>query len=129
MKEVKVVGQYEIGSLQQAERCLKDSEHFLLMADNHKGYGMPVGGVAVYNEKVSPAGVGFDRSFIDDIEEYINKVRKEDLKNIKSELERKSAEYRGLDKAGQALAEGFMMGRNACIDSVDKYIKLIRRNK
>lgn len=66
---------------------------------------------------------------VKELEEYINKVRKEDLKNIKSELERKSAEYRGLDKAGQALAEGFMMGRNACIDSVDKYIKLIRRNK
>ena len=32
----------------------------LLMADNHKGYGMPVGGVAVHKNKVPPAGVGFD---------------------------------------------------------------------
>lgn len=32
------------------------------MADNHKGYGMPVGGVAVHKNKVPPAGVGFDNA-------------------------------------------------------------------
>lgn len=60
MREVKIIGQYEQGSLDQANNCLKDAEYFLLMADNHKGYGMPVGGVAVYRDKISPAGVGFD---------------------------------------------------------------------
>lgn len=60
MKEIKIIGQYEQGSLDQANNCLKDAEYFLLMADNHKGYGMPVGGVAVYRDKISPAGVGFD---------------------------------------------------------------------
>ncbi len=59
-KKLVIRGQYEEGSLLQAENCLKDAEAFLLMADNHKGYGMPVGGVAVYKDKISPAGVGFD---------------------------------------------------------------------
>lgn len=60
MKEVKLIGSAEAGSIQQANNCLRDAEVFLLMADNHKGYGMPVGGVAVYKDKISPAGVGFD---------------------------------------------------------------------
>ena len=31
-----------------------------LMADNHIGYSMPIGGVAGYREMVSPSGVGYD---------------------------------------------------------------------
>jgi tRNA-splicing ligase RtcB len=31
-----------------------------LMADNHVGYSMPIGGVAAYREMVSPSGVGYD---------------------------------------------------------------------
>jgi tRNA-splicing ligase RtcB len=31
-----------------------------LMADNHLGYSMPIGGVAAYREMVSPSGVGYD---------------------------------------------------------------------
>ena len=60
MKTVKYFGAVEQGAMEQAERCLEDAEEMLLMADNHKGYGMPVGGVAVYKDKISPAGVGFD---------------------------------------------------------------------
>ena len=60
MKHVKVLGEAEQGSIEQANNCLSEAEAMLLMADNHKGYGMPVGGVAVYKEKISPAGVGFD---------------------------------------------------------------------
>jgi tRNA-splicing ligase RtcB len=30
------------------------------MADHHKGYAMPIGGVAAYPDKVSPSGVGYD---------------------------------------------------------------------
>jgi len=59
-KTIKVVGQAEDGAIRQANNCLAAAEAFCLMADNHKGYGMPVGGVAVYRDKVSPAGVGFD---------------------------------------------------------------------
>jgi tRNA-splicing ligase RtcB len=31
-----------------------------LMADHHKGYGVPIGGVVAYEEAISPAGVGYD---------------------------------------------------------------------
>jgi tRNA-splicing ligase RtcB len=31
-----------------------------LMADHHLGYSMPIGGVAVYDNAISPSGVGFD---------------------------------------------------------------------
>src|SRR5205809_3967632 len=31
-----------------------------LMADHHKGYAVPIGGVVAYENKISPAGVGFD---------------------------------------------------------------------
>src|SRR5205085_4227559 len=31
-----------------------------LMADNHLGYSMPIGGVAAYREMVSPSGVRYD---------------------------------------------------------------------
>jgi len=60
MKEIIKFGDIDKGALEQAEKCLIEAEAFCLMADNHKGYGMPVGGVAVYKDKISPAGVGFD---------------------------------------------------------------------
>lgn len=59
-KQPVIMGSAEEGAVAQALNCMEDAEHFCLMADNHKGYGMPVGGVAVYKDKISPAGVGFD---------------------------------------------------------------------
>lgn len=60
MKKLIIRGDTEDGAVSQAENCLVEAEAMLLMADNHQGYGMPVGGVAVYKSKISPAGVGFD---------------------------------------------------------------------
>jgi tRNA-splicing ligase RtcB len=60
MKKVITFGPVEDGALEQAKNCLEEAEFIALMGDNHKGYGMPVGGVAVYKDKISPAGVGFD---------------------------------------------------------------------
>lgn len=60
MKKVIIFGEAEPGAIAQAENCLVEAEAMLLMADNHKGYGMPVGGVAVYRDRIPPAGVGFD---------------------------------------------------------------------
>lgn len=60
MKKIIEFGKTEQGALDQAKNCLDEAEAFALMGDNHKGYGMPVGGVAVYKNKISPAGVGFD---------------------------------------------------------------------
>jgi len=60
MKKLIIRGDTEDGAVSQAENCLVEAEAMLLMADNHQGYGMPVGGVAVYKGKICPAGVGFD---------------------------------------------------------------------
>lgn len=60
MKEILKFGIPEQGAIEQAENCLHEAVAFALMGDNHKGYGMPVGGVAVYKDKICPAGVGFD---------------------------------------------------------------------
>lgn len=59
-KQIVTFGDVDAGALEQANNCLNEAEAMILMADNHKGYGMPVGGVAVYKDKISPAGVGFD---------------------------------------------------------------------
>jgi len=60
MKEILMFGTPENGAIEQAKNCLDEAVAFALMGDNHKGYGMPVGGVAVYKDKICPAGVGFD---------------------------------------------------------------------
>src|SRR6266571_3361948 len=31
-----------------------------LMADHHKGYAVPIGGVVAYEDAISPSGVGYD---------------------------------------------------------------------
>lgn len=60
MKKIVVIGDADEDTIRQARNCLIEAEAMLLMADNHKGYGMPVGGVAVYKDRIPPAGVGFD---------------------------------------------------------------------
>ena len=47
-------------SLSQIKNCAKDAFHVALMADHHKGYAVPIGGVVAYENSVSPSGVGFD---------------------------------------------------------------------
>ena len=47
-------------ALKQIQRCAKDAAHTALMADHHQGYAVPIGGVVAYEDKVSPAGVGYD---------------------------------------------------------------------
>ena len=59
-KKIKIFGKAEPGALEQAERCAEKAAHIVLMADNHKGFGMPIGGVALYKDSIPPAGVGFD---------------------------------------------------------------------
>ncbi len=60
MKKIVIMGDADEATIQQAEHCLVEAEAVLPMADNHGGYGMPVGGVAVYKDRIPPAGVGFD---------------------------------------------------------------------
>lgn len=48
------------GALNQAFMSMHRAEHVALMADHHKGYAVPIGGVIGYRDKVSPSGVGYD---------------------------------------------------------------------
>lgn len=47
-------------SLQQIRRCARTADRAALMADHHKGYAVPIGGVVAYENAISPSGVGFD---------------------------------------------------------------------
>ncbi|PAE90719.1 RtcB family protein [Shouchella clausii] len=59
---VRVWGDPLENAVEQAVRCSQhgDVVQTLLMADHHKGYSQPVGGVVVYDGQVSPSGVGYD---------------------------------------------------------------------
>jgi tRNA-splicing ligase RtcB len=48
------------GAVKQITNCAKGAAHVALMADHHKGYAVPIGGVVAYEDKISPSGVGFD---------------------------------------------------------------------
>lgn len=55
-------GAAEPGAVAQLRRCLEhpSAVRGALMADHHKGYAMPIGGVVAYDGMLSPSGVGFD---------------------------------------------------------------------
>jgi tRNA-splicing ligase RtcB len=55
-----VFGQHEQTTLDQIKEVSNDAIRVALMADGHLGYGMPIGGVAAYDDQVSVTGVGFD---------------------------------------------------------------------
>lgn len=47
-------------ALSQIRNCARFADAAALMADHHKGYAVPIGGVVAYSESISPSGVGFD---------------------------------------------------------------------
>jgi len=59
---VRVWGDPDEGALAQAKTCAQHGNvvQTLLMADHHKGYSQPIGGVVVYDGQISPSGVGYD---------------------------------------------------------------------
>ncbi len=59
---VRVWGAPDPGALSQARTCAENGNviQALLMADHHKGYSQPIGGVVVYDGQISPSGVGYD---------------------------------------------------------------------
>lgn len=48
------------GALAQIVTCAKTADAVALMADHHKGYSVPIGGVVAYENSISPSGVGYD---------------------------------------------------------------------
>jgi tRNA-splicing ligase RtcB (3'-phosphate/5'-hydroxy nucleic acid ligase) len=59
---VRIWGNPDDGALAQAKTCAQTGNvvQTLLMADHHKGYSQPIGGVVVYDGQISPSGVGYD---------------------------------------------------------------------
>lgn len=59
---VRVWGKPEESAVAQAKTCARNGRvvQALLMADHHKGYSQPIGGVVVYDGQISPSGVGYD---------------------------------------------------------------------
>jgi tRNA-splicing ligase RtcB len=50
----------DAGALSQIKTCALTADKVALMADHHKGYAVPIGGVVAYKDSISPSGVGFD---------------------------------------------------------------------
>src|ERR1700754_879217 len=48
------------GAVSQIKTCAETADKVALMADHHKGYAVPIGGVVAYKDAISPSGVGFD---------------------------------------------------------------------
>lgn len=55
-----IFGEHDEATLEQFRDVASRAERAALMADGHRGYVMPIGGVAAYDERVSPIGVGVD---------------------------------------------------------------------
>src|SRR5947199_5622261 len=58
--DIPVWGLPDEGALSQIKTCAKTADRVALMADHHKGYAVPIGGVVAYKNSISPSGVGFD---------------------------------------------------------------------
>jgi tRNA-splicing ligase RtcB len=59
---IPVWGDPDPGALSQIKTCkaMPETAHVALMADHHKGYAVPIGGVVAYRDHISPSGVGYD---------------------------------------------------------------------
>ncbi|MCK6539348.1 MAG: RtcB family protein [Anaerolineales bacterium] len=50
----------DMSAFSQIRNCARTADAVALMADHHKGYAVPIGGVLAYSDRISPSGVGFD---------------------------------------------------------------------
>jgi len=57
---IPIWGAPDEGAVSQIKTCAKTADRVALMADHHKGYAVPIGGVVAYRNSISPSGVGFD---------------------------------------------------------------------
>jgi tRNA-splicing ligase RtcB len=81
---IPVWGDHDEATVAQIARCASDERAAgaALLADGHKGYSMPIGGVVAYRDAVSPSGVGYDISC--GVKGARTNIRAEDLKpNVK----------------------------------------------
>lgn len=57
---IPVFGTHDENTLEQLRDVASRAKYAALMADGHRGYVMPIGGVAAYENEIPPTGVGFD---------------------------------------------------------------------
>ncbi len=57
---IPIWGKPDEGAVSQIKTCAKTADKVALMADHHKGYAVPIGGVVAYRDSISPSGVGYD---------------------------------------------------------------------
>ncbi len=64
LDNIPIWGEHDDATIGQIKRCAADpaAAGAALMADGHKGYSMPIGGVIAYRDTISPSGVGYDIS-------------------------------------------------------------------
>ncbi len=62
LEGIRVWGVPDESAVRQIRTCAQTGDVFqaALMADHHKGYSQPIGGVVAYHDMVSPSGVGYD---------------------------------------------------------------------
>ena len=58
--DIPIWGVPDPGAVSQIKTCALTADRVALMADHHKGYAVPIGGVVAYKDAISPSGVGFD---------------------------------------------------------------------
>src|SRR5689334_5620713 len=61
---IPIWGTHDDATIAQLHRCAQNDcvSAAALMADGHRGYALPIGGVIAYRNAVSPSGVGYDIS-------------------------------------------------------------------
>src|SRR5215468_3088307 len=57
---IPIWGPPDPGAVSQIRTCALTADKVALMADHHKGYAVPIGGVVAYKDAISPSGVGYD---------------------------------------------------------------------
>jgi len=57
---LRINGIVEDNTLAQMKKVMETADYGVLCADNHLGYGHPIGGVAAYKDRISISGVGYD---------------------------------------------------------------------
>jgi tRNA-splicing ligase RtcB len=57
---IPIWGTPDPGAVSQIKTCALTADKVALMADHHKGYAVPIGGVVAYKDAISPSGVGYD---------------------------------------------------------------------
>jgi tRNA-splicing ligase RtcB len=86
-----VFGSHDQQTLAQLRDVARRAERVALMADGHKGYVMPIGGVAAYRDQASVVGVGFDIACGNAAirtDQMLADYTREDLARIADEIQR-----------------------------------------